>query len=148
MIEVVLSGENRIDDYGNYRFKDKSGKEHKIGTKREDFDELCKLIDDNPDRAVSLEYDEYKGRSYIVGVKLLEIETQDESRIPTPPAEATSGPAKPGQEFAPQEIGMWWKEIGENIRAGITKYDTPIGKAQIAAYSARMHLVLGIKKEE
>ena len=80
MMQVVLSGENRYDNYGNFFFKDKEDKERKIGTKRENFQELCELIENNPDRAITLKYDEYKKIKYIVGVELLEIPV-DETKI-------------------------------------------------------------------
>ena len=71
-MEVVISGENRYDDFGNFFFKDKGGTEHKIGTKRKNFDELVNLVVENPDRAVKLTFDSFKKIDYIVGIELLE----------------------------------------------------------------------------
>lgn len=79
-MEVVLADETRYDDYGNFWFKDKEGKERKIGTKREDFALLCQLVGENPGRAVTLKFDHYMDKPYIVGVELLEIKV-DEAKM-------------------------------------------------------------------
>ena len=47
----------------------------------------------------------------------------------------------------PQEIGMWWKECGEMIRAGVIKKDTDIGGALYRLYFLTMQDVLGVKVE-
>ena len=47
--------------------------------------------------------------------------------------------------FDPQELGMWYKEIGLNYRAG--KLEGTTGKALMAAYWARMFTVIGVTKE-
>jgi len=81
-MEVVISGENRTDSYGNFYFKDKGGTEHKIGEKRENQQELIDLVKDNPDRAVQFKMESYKGRDYIVGIELLEkLITVDEAKL-------------------------------------------------------------------
>ncbi len=49
---------------------------------------------------------------------------------------------------APQEIGMWWKEMGEMLRAGPPAgidSTTPAGKLMRSAYYAQMMSVLGIE---
>jgi len=52
------------------------------------------------------------------------------------------------KEHDPQEIGMWWKEAGEMIRAGFIKKDTDVGGVLYRAYFAKMLEVLGIKVEK
>lgn len=52
------------------------------------------------------------------------------------------------REVAPQEIGMWWKELGEMIRAGDIDMTKPAGKAMRTAYYAQMLSVLPIKIED
>jgi len=141
-MEIVLSGDYKLDDYGNFRFTDKGGTEHKIGTKRENFDELCSLVEHNPGRAVKLTYDTYKNRKYIVGIELLEI-TVDEKVI------TEQQKVKPAP--APQELGMWWKELGECIRSGAIDKDFPNSNVLIKGqYYKQMESVTGIsmKKEE
>lgn len=53
--------------------------------------------------------------------------------------------AKTSTPIAPQEQGMWFKEIGELYRAGLIKKDTTEGLALIATYFARMREVMGIE---
>ena len=47
----------------------------------------------------------------------------------------------------PQEIGMWWKECGEMIRAGKITKATDVGGVLYRAYFAKMLDVLGVKVE-
>lgn len=74
-MNIVISGENRLDDYGNFYFKDKAGDEHKIGEKRKNQTELQNLIESNPGKAVTLikeeGYGKAKGQFYIVGIELV-----------------------------------------------------------------------------
>lgn len=46
---------------------------------------------------------------------------------------------------APQELGMWWKELGEMLRAKDIDLTKPAGKAMRTAYYAQMLSVLDIK---
>lgn len=55
-------------------------------------------------------------------------------------------PEPPKKEIAPQELGMWYKEVGEMYRAG--KLEGPTGKALMVAYWARMFTVIGVEKPE
>ena len=50
----------------------------------------------------------------------------------------------------PQEKGMWWKEVGENFRAGLLKKDNPAGKYLWQQYIKQMlaSLEINIPKEE
>jgi len=119
-MEIVLSGENRYDDYGNYFFKDKAGKEHKVGVKRKNQQELIDLVEHNPDRAVKFTFDSYKEIDYIVGIELLELKVDG--------AKITEQQVKPqsretASEPAPQAVGMCTKEMGDMIRA---KYLKPL----------------------
>lgn len=56
-------------------------------------------------------------------------------------AEPPSEVGKP----APQEIGMWWKELGEMLRAKDIDITKPAGKAMRTAYYAQMLSVLPIE---
>ncbi len=71
---VVLSGENRLDQYGNFFFKDKAGKEHKIGEKRKDKDQIAALVAANPNRGVKLIWGVYarEGKEYDI-IKSIEL---------------------------------------------------------------------------
>ena len=92
--------------------------------------------------SVTIDYEEVgKYKNIVKAIPMAEQIRVDKSKITEQQVAARA------QEFSPQEIGMWWKEVGEHIRAGTYKYDTPIGKALILAYNARMHLVLGIEED-
>lgn len=147
-MKVVLSGETRYDDYSNFWFKDKEGKERKIGTKREDFEELCTRVENNPNRAVTLKFDHYMNKPYIVGVELLDKQIQvDEAEI----TKQQVTPATPKPSIAPQELGMWWKELGNRIGDGSIDRDFPKSAVWIKGqYYKQMEAVTGIsmKKED
>ena len=49
---------------------------------------------------------------------------------------------------APQEIGMWYKELGEMLRAKDIDTTKSAGKAMRTAYYAKMMSVLDIKIED
>lgn len=154
-MEVILSGEYRLDDYGNFRFTDKGGNEHKIGTKRENFGDLCVIVTENPDRAVTLTYDTYKNRPYIVGIELvegkIEVDPSKATEQQVPPE--TKPSVAPKAQFAPQEIGLWFKEMGCRIGDGSIEKDFPKLCVKIKTeYYKKMSQVTGIpmweKKEE
>ena len=52
------------------------------------------------------------------------------------------------QKPAPQERGMWWKELGEMIRAKDVDVTKPHGKLLRAAYYTEMMRVLDIEFKE
>jgi len=153
-MEIVLSGENRYDNYGNFWFKDKGGKEYKIGAKNRKKDELVKVVVDNPNRAVFLTHDTVKGKDgkdydYISGIEPLDKLIQVDETVITKP----QVPLKPGVQaapsVAPQELGMWWKEMGNRIGDGSLERDFPqiyIGiKSQ---YYKKLFAVTGVEKKE
>jgi len=63
-------------------------------------------------------------------------------------AKPSEDPPRDSAPIAPQEQGMWFKEIGELYRAGLIKKDSPEGLALIAIYFARMKKVMGIETEK
>lgn len=138
-MNIVISGENRWDDYGNFFFKDKAGNEHKIGTKRKNQVELVAIIEDNPAKAVSLTMAEYQGKEYIVGIELVsgQLETSKPQEAPQP------------SKVAPQELGMWWKEMGNRIGDGSIEKDFPKSAIRIKGqYYKQMETVTGITFKE
>ena len=158
-MEIVLSGENRYDQYDNFFFKDKGGKEHKVGVKRKNQQELIDLVENNPGRAVKFAFDSYKEIDYIVGIELLELKV-DEAKIteqqvapkitayaPKPTAYARLGDGKPS--IAPQELGMWWKELGNRIGDGSIDKDFPKSAVKIKGqYYKQMETITGITFKE
>lgn len=143
VIIVIDKIEDDID-YNNKPYKkvtDKEGNEWKVkqgrGGKLKDKWDILK-----EDLAYELSIDKYEGKDFVADFELVKDELKVEA------AKEVAGKA-PG--FAAQEIGMWYKEVGEMIRAGMIKYDKPEDKALMLAYKTRMLDVLGIKvtkKEE
>ncbi len=68
-------------------------------------------------------------------------EAKDESKQEAPVEPSKSQPA-------PQELGMWWKELGECLRSDEIDKTTPHGKLLRAAYYAQMFQVLNLKVEK
>ena len=157
-MEVVISSENRYDDYGNFFFKDKGGKEHKIGTKRENFDELVNLVAENPDRAVKFTFDEYKGRSYIVGIELLEIQVDKEKiteqqKVKQAPQAKPAPSIRENMEWKDKQIDLkfWYGQLGNRIGDESIDRDFPNMAVKIKGqYYKQMETVTGIsmKKED
>ena len=59
--------------------------------------------------------------------------------------EAKQAVKSQGEERSGQEVGMWWKQLGDDLRSGHIDKSTPEGKAMRAAYFAQMFSVLPIK---
>ena len=69
-------------------------------------------------------------------------EGKDETPKYEPPRET---PKTPSKEPSGQETGMWWKELGEMIRAGDIDKTKPEGRLMRNAYYAQMMSVLNLK---
>ena len=69
-VVVIAEGDVRYDKYDNMFFKDKEGKEYKIGAKRDD--EVRDTVVANPGRAVELIYSNFMNKDFISDVKLFE----------------------------------------------------------------------------
>lgn len=57
----------------------------------------------------------------------------------------------PGAEpktIAPQERGMWWKQLGDDLRSGHVDISKPFGKTLRLRYFAEMFRVLDIEIEQ
>jgi len=144
---VVLSGDNRQDQYGNFLFKDLAGAEHKIGAKRENQKELVDLINFSPGRGVKLTYNEYMNRSFIVGAELVEGALPEPVKTETQPIPQIDTPPPKSREDAIRE-GMWFKELGESLRSGLIDRSTPAGKLLEKFYKAEMQSALHFKIEK
>ena len=144
---VVLSGEGRFDQWKNFCFKDKTGKEHKIGAKRENQNELVALINNNPGRGVKLTYNEYMNKSFIVGAELVEGALPEPVKTETQPIPQIDTPPSKSREDAIRE-GMWFKELGESLRSGLIDRSTPAGKLLEIFYKTEMQSALHFKIEK
>lgn len=137
---IITVKSTRLDGFGDMWVTHEGGDDEvKIARKRSHLQELFL-----PGRAVMLHYEKYKGWDYVVDAKLVEKELP---KTPVPQKEQASN-EKPSTPHAPQELGMWWKEVGEGLRTGLIDPTTPMGKALYDFYFAQMFSVLSITVEE
>lgn len=95
---------------------------------RERWDEL------QVGRAYSFDMGEYKGFPYVQGFKAVSDKLAEQATEP---------------EYAPQEIGMWLKELGNRIGDGSLERDFPKMATKIKGqYYQRMSKVTGIAFKE
>lgn len=129
---VIVIATTQQDQYGNLIVTDKAGNKIKIGEKRSQLHGLFQQ-----GKAIRLHWEVYKNKQYVADATLVEGELPE----PTTPYVTET-------KAAPQEIGMWWKEMGEMLRtappAGIDP-TTPAGKLMRSAYYTQMMSVLGIE---
>ena len=148
---VVLSGENRFDQWKNFFFKDKTGKEYKIGAKRNNKDQIANLVAANANRAVKLIWDVYfrEGTEYdIIGsIELVEDGLPEPEKPKPQPIPQIDTPPSKSREDAIRE-GMWFKELGESLRSGLIDRSTPAGKLLEIFYKTEMRSALHFKIEK
>jgi len=84
---------------------------------------------------------EQKGKYWnVVGIKPVKT---DDNR---PPLQKSHDEHSSTPQVAPQERGMWWKEVGENFRAGLFKKDDGgAGEFLWKAYIKQMFISLELK---
>ena len=140
---VVVLGEGdyytESEDYLN--FTDKAGTEYRL--KKKNRDESVDLIKNNPGKAVKLNYGNYMNTDFIHYVSAVEGELPPEVTPVTPVVKDI-----PTTKPSGQEVGLWWKEIGEMLRCGDIDTSKSHGKLVRAAYYAQMFSVLDIKFEK
>ncbi len=144
---VIVVGTTELDEYGHLWVTPKGGGERvKIAKKRVGLHPLFEQ-----GVAVLLKWETYQNHPYVADAKLVAGELQpaqeptilpkDEKIIEEARKEAVK------KEPAPQELGMWWKEVGEMIRAEIIKREGPTA-VYWKAYWLQMSNVLNIRPEE
>ena len=145
--QVVVVADRDINQYGDTIFHDGEGKEYKLGNKRADMSD--QIVEG---RAVSLGWANFKDRDYIATAKLVEGELPDEVK---PTAHAYKAPESAAPKTQParydpsgQERGMWWKQLGDDLRSGHVDRTSSLGKALRKCYFAEMFKVLDITMEE
>lgn len=144
---VIVVGGTRLDEYDNLWVTPAGGgDEVKIAKKREALHPLFEQ-----GKAVLLHWETYMDKAYVAKAEAVA------GKLP-PPTEP--GMLKEHQEViqkavaetkpkpAPQELGMWWKELGEMLRAKDIDTTKPVGKQLRTVYYAQMLSVLDIKIEE
>ena len=102
------------DNYGNLIVTPVEGDDVRIAEKRKSLFDIFQ-----EGATVKLFWAEYKQIKYVAKAEL--------GASPPPGAEKPKPESTPkidtGHVIAPPERGMWWKEIGENFRAGLFKKD-------------------------
>jgi hypothetical protein len=112
----------------------KSGKTYFTVTNSEDIKFLCfdTTLYDALDKGTTMELEVTPGRNEQDTPRISRPKSQEEQHIP-------------GQSPAPQELGMWWKELGECIRTGQMDKDYPKACVKIKhQYYKRMCEVTGV----
>ena len=145
--QIIVVDEVGQNTYGDLTFTDKEGNSYKVSTKRRKyFDDVVK-----PGTAVQLNYSTAYNKEYIYSAVQVE-GGLSESTTPQPRPEGRikEKSREVTQSIAPQERGMWWKEVGENFRAGLFKKDEGNGALLWKAYVAQMlsSLEIEIKRKE
>ncbi len=138
---IIVVGVTRTDDYGSLWVTPAGGgDEIKIGEKRSHLHDLFQQ-----GKAVMLHWATYKNKPYVSDAKAVEGELPPSTKPESPPPQQRE--ELPKVKPAPQELGMWWKELGEMIRAKDIDTTKPSGKAMRTAYYAKMLSILDIKIE-
>lgn len=142
---VIVVETTDLDDYGNLKVFDKGGGTTRINKKHE---YLHKLFE--PGSAIKLTWDSYKGKEYVNDAVLVEGELpppQKPGILPDHQKEVDKARASV-REPSGQEIGLWWKEIGEGLRSGYFEkhIDRATYLAMDVAYFAQLFNVLDIKE--
>jgi len=146
--EVVVVDRHELNPYNDMIFWDKADKEYKVSAKRQWLHE--KVVDGV---AITLGYAVYMDREYIADILDVAsqlpppVTPQKPADAPKPTAYAEKVPAH--KEPAPQELGMWWKELGECIRVGAIDKDFPKMVVKIKSqYYKKLAEVTGITMKE
>lgn len=134
--KVFTVAHAQLNSYGDLMVTDTENNEYKIGNKRSQLHELFQT-----DAVVEVGYSSYKDREYIAVAHPFEGVAPTQN--PTPPVEAS----KP-KVIAPQEKGLWCKELGEMLRGKDIDTTTAHGKLLRAWYYTEMFRVLEIEFKE
>ncbi len=138
--QVITVAMAEPDSYGNLKVTDTLGNEYKIGEKRSPLHPLFVQ-----GRAIKLTWANFNKIDYVSGAELF-----DPTAV-TPQPQQEPSPKPPGillAKPAPQELGMWYKEMGARIGDGSLEKDYPKSFVQIKSqYYKRMFEVTGIERE-
>jgi len=144
--EVVTPVDRWADDYENLRFCDGDGREYKIAKKR-----VEKLQDEIVvGEPVELGWAEFTPKDLdepieYIAVAHLVSSLSDEVKPPPKGSRPETKTAKKTPDHAPQELGMWWKELGNRIGDGSLAKDYPKANVKIKGqYYKKMSEVTGV----
>ena len=138
---VIAVGHTEEDGWGNLWVTPQGGGDKvKIAKKRSNLHPLFEQ-----GKAVLLHWEVYMDKPYVSNAELVT------GNLPqaTKPIEPTPHPDEPKPEelkrYAPQEIGMWWKSMGDRIGDGSLEKDYPKSHIKIKGqYYKKMSEVTGV----
>ncbi len=139
--KVIVVAHTQINDYGDLIVTDNENNDHKIGKKRAHLFDLFQT-----DRAVELGYASYMNREYVTVAHPFEGGAVTQSKPGV--VQEHMPPKTEPKPIAPQERGLWCKELGEMLRGKDIDTKTPHGKLLRAWYYAEMFRVLEIEYTE
>lgn len=142
---IIVVGVTETDGYGNLWVTPAGGGDKvKIGEKRS---QLHPLFEQG--KAVMLHWETYRNRPYVANAKLVEGELPPPVKPILPALEQAKIDADLREKPSGQEVGLWWKEMGEWLRVKeFEKGADPFWKSLRKAYFAQMFSVLNIKIED
>jgi len=132
--EQITVAHAQQNQYGDLIVKTKAGNELKVGKKRQHLFDIFQ-----PGTEVIVGFSSYMNKEYIneaaQASQVVSTDTpvkKESDHLVIDVKEAVK------MNIAPQEKGMWWKEVGENFRAGLFKKDEGNGALLWTAYIAQM----------
>ena len=146
---VIVVGKTEVDQYGNLLVTPQGGGDKiKIAAKRSNLHPLFQQ-----GRAIKLDWQTYMNKPYVADAVAVEGELPPPTKPKILPEhqsviEKARADVREPTKLAPQEVGMWWKELGEMLRVGDIDKTTPQGKSLRIAYYTEMSRVLGINIKE
>ena len=138
---VIIQSVEPVDSYGNMEFLTTKGK-YKLNKKHEGLQPLILA-----GKQVKLGIAEYMKREYVHLITPMEEAVEGVYKEAV--KELTKPPPKPQERSRSEEISehVWYKELGEMLRAKDIDTKTPHGKLLRKAYYAQMFKVLGIESD-
>ena len=135
-ISIITVALTEVDQYGNLFVTPAGGGDKiKIGVKRKQLHPIFQQ-----GKVIQLHWETYMNKPYVSDAKQVAGEDLPAPVIPkvTPLPKEVSG----------QEVGMWWKQLGDDLRSGHIDRNSSVGKALRLAYFAQMFRVLNINLKE
>ncbi|KKN78478.1 hypothetical protein LCGC14_0350100 [marine sediment metagenome] len=136
--EVIIPDTVANDGYGNIVVQRQGGQEVRVNKKHEPLHGLFREAAET-NRALKLGFAVYLDKEYVHTAEFFDGEPPGERQV-----EHITAREKPLP--APQELGMWWKELGNRIGDGSIERDYPTEAVKIKTqYYRQMAKVTGVK---
>lgn len=142
--EIAIPVDRNENGYGDILFHDKAGKEYKISNKRAHLG--SEIIEGH---AVELGYGNYMNRDYIAEARLVEGALPPPQPAHIPDEEGATKLKAEVIKYAPQEVGMWLKALGDRIGDGSLEKAYPHSHIEIKKqWFEKCWAVTGIKPKK